>query len=257
MKSIWLAVTVCVLSVSLFFSCSTTQKNIEENKEVAEASKSLGEAYLRDGNFRAALREFKKAESLRLNDYFLQDDLGLSYYYLKQYDLAIHHFKKALEIKDDYAPARNNLGNAYAQKKEWDSAIEQYKIVVSDLLYATPQFPYSNLGVAYYQTKQYALSEKYYLEALKAKPDFVRALYGLAKTYMAMGKTTQAIEKFEKAVQLAPQSAPVLFELARAYTVAGDFRKAYAAYIRVAQLEPDSPLADQAVREAERIKHLL
>ena len=126
-----------------------------------------------------------------------------------------------------------------------------------DLLYATPQFPYSNLGVAYYHKKEYALSEKYYLEALNAKPDFVRALYGLAKTYMAMGKTAQAIERLEKAVQFAPESAPVYYELARAYSVNGDFRKAYAAYLRVVQLDPDTPLADQALREAERLKHLL
>ncbi|MEJ2164879.1 MAG: tetratricopeptide repeat protein [Desulfobacterales bacterium] len=256
MKPIWHIGTVCFLVTSLFLSC-TARQTLEEQKEVAEASKSLGEAYLRDGNFRAALREFKKTEKTNADDYFLQDDLGLAYYYLEQYDLAIQHFKKALTIKDDYAPARNNLGNAYAQKKEWDKAIAQYKIVVSDLLYATPQFPYSNLGVAYYHKKEYALSEKYYLEALKIKPNFVRALYGLAKTYLSTGKTSEAVDKLEKASQFAPESAPIYFELARAYSIKGDFRKAYASYLRVVQLDPDTPLADQALREAERIKHLL
>jgi len=256
MKTFGLITTGCLLVFSLFFACTAT-RNLEEQKAVAEASKSLGEAYLRDANFRAALREFNKAAEITPDDYFLQDDLGLAYYYLKQYDLAIDRFKKALAIKDDYAPARNNLGNAYAQKEDWDQAIEQYKIVISDLLYATPQFPYSNLGVAYYHKKEYALSEKYYLEALNTKPNFVRALYGLAKTYLAMGKTSQAIEKLEKAVQFAPESAQVYFDLARAYSFNGDFRKAYAAYLKVVQLDPDTPLADQALREAEKLKHLL
>jgi type IV pilus assembly protein PilF len=256
MKNFCFAVTACLLLAGLFFSCTPNQ-NVKDQKEVAEASKTLGEAYLREGNFRAALREFKKAENINADDYFLQDDLGLAYYYLKQYDLAIQQFKKALAIKDNYAPARNNLGNAYAQKEEWDKAIEQYKIVISDLLYATPQYPYSNLGVAYYHKKEYEQSEKYYLQALKIKPDFVRALYGLAKTYIAMGKTSEAIEKLEKAAQLAPESAAVQFELARACSLKGDYRKAYAAYVRVVQLDPDSPMADQALREAERIKPLL
>jgi type IV pilus assembly protein PilF len=256
MKNIWFVATVCFLMVSLFYSC-TAHRSLEERKAVAEASKSLGEAYLRDGNFRAALKEFLEIEGVDPDDYFLQDDLGLSYYYLKQFDLAIRHFKKALAIKDNYAPAHNNLGNAYAQKEEWDKAIEQYKIVTSDLLYATPQFPYSNLGVAYYNKKEYALSEKYYLEALNAKPNFVRALYGLAKTYIAMGKASEAIERLEKAAQLSPESAPIQFELAKAYSLKGDFRKAYASYLKVVQLDPDSPLADQALREAERLKHLL
>ena len=256
MKNIWLVATGCFLLAGLFFSC-TAKQNVEERKDVAEASKSLGEAYLRDGNFRAALKQFIKAEPTIPKDYYLQDDMGLSYYYLKQYDLAIHHFKKALALKEDYAPARNNLGNAYAQKEEWDNAIEQYKIVISDLLYATPQFPYSNLGVAYYHKKEYALSEKYYLEALDAKPDFVKALYGLAQTYMAMGKASEAIDRLEKAALAAPESAPIYFDLAKAYSVKGDFHKAHAAYLKVVQLDPDSPLADQALREAEKLKHLL
>jgi type IV pilus assembly protein PilF len=256
MKNIWFIATVCFLMVSLFYSC-TANKSVKEQKAVTEASKSLGEAYLRDGNFRAALKEFLKIEGVDPDDYFLQDDLGLSYYYLKQYDLAIRHFKKALAIKDNYAPAHNNLGNAYAQKEEWDNAIEQYKIVISDLLYATPEFPLSNLGKIYYQKKEYELSEKYYLQALNVKPDFFYALDGLAKTYMATGKASEAIEKLEKAAQLSPESAPIQFDLAKAYSLKGDFPKAYASYLKVVQLDPDSPLADQALREAERLKPLL
>ena len=256
MKNIWLVGTVCFLMASQFYSC-TAKKNVEERKERAEASKSLGEAYLRDGNFRAALKEFQKAEPMAPEDYYLQYDLGLTYYYLGQPDLAIAHFKKALALKDDYAPARNSLGNAYAQKKEWDKAIEQYKIVISDLLYATPEYPLSNLGRIYYEKKEYALSEKYYLQALKVKADFFYALNGLAKTYTAMGKVSEAVSNLEKAAQVAPESAQVHFDLAKAYSLKGDFRKAYAAYLRVVQLDPNSSLADQALQAAQRIKPLL
>jgi len=256
MKNIWLVATVSFLMVSLFFAC-TVNKSVEERKAIAEASKSLGEAYLRDGNFRAALKEFKKAEPMVPDDYYLQNDLGLAYFYLGQQDLAIAHFKKALALNNNYGPAHNNLGNALAQKGEWDKAIEQYKIVITDLLYGTPEYPLSNLGRIYYQKKEYKLSEQYYLRALKIKPDFYYALDGLAKTYMAMGRVPEAVSYFEKAVQAAPESAQAHFDLAKAYNIKGDFRKAYAAYLRVVQLDPDSPLADQAQRDAQRIKPLL
>ena len=223
----------------------------------AEAARNLGEAYLREGNYTSALRELLKAEAMAPTDYFLQNDLGLVYYYKGQSDLAIGHFQKALEIKDDYGPARNNLGNAYAEKKEWDKAIEQYKIVTSDLLYATPQFPYSNLGMAYYHKKEYGLAEKYFLESLKIAPDFDRALYGLAQTYIATGRVQEAVEKLEKAVEINPGSAALLFELAKAYTLKRDYRRAYDAYLRIVQQNPDSPLADKALIEARRIKPLL
>ncbi len=256
MKKIWLAGICCILLISSFTSCSN-KENLERQQMQAEAARNLGEAYLRQGNYTAALRQLLKAEEMAPNDYFLQDDLGLAYYYKGQPDQAIVHFKKALEIKDDYAPARNNLGNAYAEKKEWDKAIEQYKIVTSDLLYVTPQFPYSNLGMAYYHKKEYGLAEKYFLESLKIVPDFDRALYGLSLTYIATGRVPEAVEKLEKAVEKKPDSAALLFELAQAYTLKRDYPKAYDAYLRVVQLNPDSPLADKALIAAKKIKPLL
>ena len=254
MKKICLLGAGCLLVISLLFAC--TSKNMEEQKEQAEAFRNLGEAYLRQGKYSLALKELLKAEALTPDDYFLQNDLGLVYYYKGKQDLAIRHYKKALALKNDYAPARNNLGNSYAEKREWDKAIEQYEMVSSDLLYATPQFPLSNLGLAYYEKKEYQLSEKYYLKALKAKQDFDRALYGLGRTYMAMGRVTEAIRKLERAALVAPDAPPVHFELARAYTMNREYKNAYDSYQQVVVLNPGSQMADQARLEAQKLKNL-
>jgi len=174
---------------------------------------------------------------------------------LKETDQAIFHFKKALAIKDDYAPARNNLGNAYAENKEWEKAIKQYKIVTSDILYGTPQFPLSNLGVVYYELQEYGLSVQYYLKALDIKPDFVQALYGLAKTYMAMDRVPDAISKLEKAVDISPAAAVLYFELAKAYALHREYTRAVSAYHKVVELNPNSTLADRALVEARKLKN--
>lgn len=256
MKKFPLFGAIFILCVTTFIGC-TAKENLEQQKEQAEAHRNLGEAYLGQGDYTAALRELLKAEAIVPNDYIIHDDLGLAYYYKGESEKAIYHFKKALSIKDDYSPARNNLGNAYAARKEWDQAIEQYKIVTSDLLYATPQFPLSNLGFAYYHKREYGLSEKYFKQALKISPNFDRALYGLSKTYMATGRVSEAVRSLETAVEKYPEVQGLLFELAKAYMATRDYRKAYGAYIRVVQINPDSPLADQALREANRIKPLL
>jgi type IV pilus biogenesis/stability protein PilW len=253
MKKILVVGAACVLLTGLLLSCTT--QNLAEQKAQAEAIRNLGEAYLQQGKYRIALKQLKKAEELYPSDHILQDDLGLAYLYLKDRDQAILHFKKALEIKNDYTPARNNLGNAYAEKKEWDKAIEQYKIVTSDLLYGTPQFPLSNLGVVYFEIQEYELSVQYFLEALDIEPDFVRALYGLAKTYMAMGRVPDAIEKLEKAIGLSPDSDILYFELARAYTLDQDYGKATGAYHKVVELNPNSTLADRALIEVRKLKN--
>ena len=254
MRRILLVGAVCVLLAGLIAACTTTQ-NVAEQKSQAEAIRNLGEAYLRQGEYRAALQQLKKAENIYPSDHILQDDLGLAYYHLNHQDEAIQHFKKALEIKPDYTPARNNLGNAYAQNKEWAKALEQYKIVTSDLLYGTPQFPLSNMGKVYYQLQEYNLSEQYYLKALTTKPDFLQALYGLAETYIAMGRVPEAILKLERAVSLSPDSAGLHFELARAYALNQDYSKALGAYHKVVEIDPNSTLADRALIEAGKIKN--
>lgn len=257
MKKIWLVGAGCILALCLLLACTST-KSVEKERQIYQAEKyrELGELLLKEGKYTAALKEFLKAEALNPDDYFLQDDLGLAYYYKGEPDLAIARFKKALALKDDYSPARNNLGNAYAEKREWDKAIEQYEMVSSDLLYATPQFPLSNLGLAYYEKKEYPLAEKYFLKALKAQQDFDRALYGLGKTYMAMGRVPEAVTKLERAALVAPDAPPVHFELARAYTMNREYKKAYDSYQLVVNLNPGSPLADRATLEAQKIKHL-
>lgn len=256
MKKFRLVLAGCILLMFITLSCSS-KPDLAQQRQQGEASRNLGEAYLRQGNYTAALREMLRAETLIPDDYFLQNDLGLAYYYKSEPDRAIVHFKKALSLKNDYAPARNNLGNAYMMKNDWDDAIEQYTIVVTDLLYATPQFPYSNLGFAYYQKKEYELSEKSFKQALEITPDFANALYGISKTYLATGRVAEAVEKLEYAVEKDPSQARLLFELAEAYVLKRDYRRAYGAYIQVVQINPDSPLADEALRKSKRLKPLL
>jgi tetratricopeptide (TPR) repeat protein len=243
-------------SIFLLFFLASCAANLEEIKSQEEASRNLGEAYMGQGDYTAALREFLKAEKLYSKDPYLQNDLGLTYMAKEEIDLAIDHLKKAVEIKPDYAPAKNNLGTAYLAQKNWDDAIACFKGITEDLLYATPHYPLSNLGFAYYNKKEYRLAEKYYQDALKIEPGFAIALRGLGKTYIAMGKIPEAVAVFEKAIKHSPRFAEIYFDLADAYRITNDYKKALDAYSKVVELAPDTPLAIEAQKEAEKIKEL-
>ena len=242
------------LILLVLVACATTTN--EQSKKESYAYRRLGEAYLNQGKLALAMKEFQRAETKYADDHLLQYDIGLVYLLKKQYDEAIAHFKKALDLKPDYGEAINSLGNAYAGKGDWDQAIFNYKKVVGDILYGTPHFGYAGLGNAYYFKGDLEISEKYYLEALKAKPGFSRALRGLAKTYIAMGRIPEAVASLEKAVRKAPDSAALHFELAQAYQLALEFQKAYKSYRKVIELAPDSSLADQAEQKAREVKAL-
>ncbi len=248
---IWIGCTVLIMA---FASCVTQNK--ETNEKEANAYRRLGEAHLQQGNFAAAIKEFKKAEAKNPDDHLLQYDLGLVYFRLGKFDEAIVYHKKALELSPNYGPAMNSLGNAYAGKEDWDQAIFYYNKVTKDVLYATPHIAYSNLGNAYYYKGDLERSEKYYREALDIKPDFITALSGLSQTYIAMGRIPEAVVKLEKAVREAPGAAVLHFQLGRAYQLALEFEKAHRSYQQVVRLAPDSALAEQAEKAGRKVKAL-
>lgn len=244
---VWL---LTILWAVFMISCTGTQ---EKRKKQARMTRSLGEAYMQQGNYTASLKELLKAEKLYSKDHFLHNDLGLAYMAKERYDKAEFHFKKAIEIRSEYAPAKNNLGTVYMARLEWDAAIEQFKTVVGDILYATPHFPLTNIGFAYYNKHDYTNAEKYYLDALDLEPSFLLALRGLSKTYIAMNRLPQTVAILEKAVKIAPRSADLYLELGNAYHMSGDTHKALFAYKRVTSLSPNTPIAETAQKEILKI----
>jgi type IV pilus assembly protein PilF len=264
MRRACVALTILLVFIGLAACSSPGSKKASDAKEaeadasperkraLAEATRSVGEAYLGGGNLLAALRELKKAEALYPDDHITQFDLGLTYYYRDRYDLAIEHLQRAIQLKPDYAPAINTLGNTYSAMGQWDKAIEVYEKIIEDAFYGTPHFALSNMGVAYSHKKDYAQAEHYFLEALKLNPDFINALAGLGTMYIDQGRYNEAVVKLGRAVRKDPKLGKLHFELGRAYRGQGDTVKARAEFAKAAELAPDTPLADEAQKELKK-----
>lgn len=250
MNKKWLCYTGFAFFIFGIVSCT----DIELIKKQEEAGRLVGEAYMSQKDYTAALNELLKAEKIYSGDPHLHNDLGLVYMAKDQLILAVEHFKKAVDLKPDYAPARNNLGTAYLAMKNWDSAIICFKEVTRDLLYATPHFPLTNLGWAYYNKKEYALAEQYYREALKLNPNFPIALRGLGLTHIATGTPRDAVSLFEKAVKYSPGFPELFSDLAGAYLIIKEYDKALFYYRKVIGIAPGSPLAADARKEIARIQ---
>ncbi|RLC33648.1 MAG: pilus assembly protein PilF, partial [Deltaproteobacteria bacterium] len=172
-----LLTAIIILTAMFTVSCATTSQQI--NKEQGNSIRNIGEVYMKQGNYRKALKEFQQARALYPDDHLLHYDFGIAYFNLNRLALSVEHFKKALALKPDFAAARNNLGIAYFRQKKLDKAIETFKELGGDLLYATPYYPLSNLGEVYYAKKEYDLAEKNFRAALEIEPRFARALRGL------------------------------------------------------------------------------
>ena len=244
----WVISTIAI--VGIFAGCANNQNLI---KKQSELTRNIGEAYLAEGNYTAALRELLKAEQIYADDPLLQNYLGLPFQAKKLYPDAVTHYKKAIEIQPDYAPAYNNLGATYLEMSQWDAAIEIFKQLSENILYSTPQYAHLNLGWAYYNKGDYSAAGVYYDKAAKHYQDgfakdivYVKALRGLGKTYLAMGDLDNASEKLEEAVTLAPEFPPLLMDVADLRRSLGKRKSAIAAYRKVLEVVPGSEFAQKA-----------
>jgi tetratricopeptide (TPR) repeat protein len=245
---VWMAIAALLLGLA---ACAGSK---ELKKQQAKAARQVGEAYLREGKYTAALRELLKAEKLYPKDHILQYDLGIVYSKKGKTDFAIKHFNKAIALKPDFAAAVNNLGTAYFDKGDYDTAIACFKKVSEDLLYATPHYAYYNLGKAYFMKKKYALAEEYFLKALDIEPRFVDPLVELGRTYMALGRTSEAMAALKSAVGQSPQFARAYFYLAEVQRQSRDYKKALEAYNKVIELVPNKPLAREARKRKRNLR---
>jgi type IV pilus assembly protein PilF len=248
-RSIWKPILLLLPALLLVACAADRRVRIKQG----EASRNLGEAFMHEGNYTAALKELLRAEELIPDDPYLQNDLGLTYMARERHDQAIAHFRKAIRLDPDYAPARNNLGTAYLAKGDWDAAIATLSELTEDLLYATPHFPLTNLGFAYYNKGNYQMAERYYRQALDLQPRYIIALRGLGRTYLAAGKISQAVETLEKAVEMAPRFPALYLDMARAYAAAADLEAARDAYRKTMALAPDTDLARTAKQEIDNL----
>jgi type IV pilus biogenesis/stability protein PilW len=245
-----------MLSSLLVFTLISCAAGLEKRKQQSKVTRELGEAYMHQGNYTDALKELLKAEALYPNDHLLQNDLGLAYMAKKRFENAKNSFKKAIELKPEYAPAKNNLGTVFLALEEWDTAIDIFEEVLGDLLYATPHYPLSNLGLAYYHKGAFRRAEAYYSKALEIDPDFVLALHGLGKTYLALNDNIAAISSFEKAIQKAPKFTELYLDIGTAYQQSKQYKSALFAYRKVLELEPGSQLAEKAGKEIKKLERL-
>ena len=244
----WL-VCIGVGMILLVGGCATGTQTAAKysKKEQAEATRRLGEAYFREGKYVDALRELLNAERMVPKDPLVHNDLGLVYFARGRKDLAVTHFRRALELKPDYAEAQNNLGLTYLELKEWDRAIGYFKEITDNLLYRTPHYAFSNLGLAYYYKGDYEASIRHYRHALEMRPGFMKGLQGLARSYTESGRPERAVAAIDEILREKKGAAGVYLELGRAHMRMGAYGKARRALNTVLRMSPEGRLAAQAV----------
>jgi len=240
---------LAIIFMFLISACATNSITNTKRIEMAQATQRMGEEHYRSGNYTAALKSLLEAEKALSGNPYLHNSLALVYIVKERPGLAENHFKRALQLKPDYAQAQNNLGGVYMKQRKWDIAIQTFKKVASNLLYATPEMPISNIGWAYLQQNMFKQARSYFDKALDIRPDFINAVHGRASIYMKQQNHYKALEFIQTALKKDP-GAPILHaDLAKTYQALGKNQRAKNAWNVVLKSVPERSILAKEARK--------
>jgi Flp pilus assembly protein TadD len=173
-----------------------------------------GIASLASAKYKDAVESLSQAVTVNPQDAMAQTKLGLAYSALGEHKSAIAAFKQAIKLNRAFVDADSyfRLGVAYLALSDYASAIDPLKQalygvkanVLEDRTKSTagPGEAEINdaLGRAYYGTGSYRQAVKAFETAVRLKPDFASAHYGLGLSYLEVGDKRSA-EKEEQVLR--------------------------------------------------------
>jgi len=149
------------------------------------------------------------------------------------------------ELASENSIGYENIGAVYFRLGQWNDAIPAFQ---KALTLDPDSTTYSNLGTAYFFLRRYDDSVKMFEKAVEKNPKDEQLVGNLADAYRWSGRSQQAKESYDKAIQLAfqelqvnPKSAAATGDVAVYYAKNGD-RAHSLQYIRQARAIDPSDL---------------
>ena len=169
---------------------------LKKSPKNARIHEGVGRALFDLKRFDEAQKEFELA--LKLNDklWLSHDYLGIIYDYKHQSSLAVRQYEAAIALNPDWGAVYNNLGVSWSLQERWDKAATAFEEAIKKG-YSAPQVG-DNLGLALCHLGRYPEA----LEAFRRSGDEAHAYNNLGSFYLQQGDYAEAIDDFQRAIQL-------------------------------------------------------
>jgi len=194
-----------------------------------------GKRLFNAGQYETAVLAYQQAIASKPDFARAYVELGDSYIGLKKYSKAEDALKKAAAIEDDSC-ASCGLGMIYRIQGRSDEAegVLRHSIQVNP----TDSCPYNELGMLYYDKKDYTKAIEAFREAVKIRPNAV-SYYFLGNSIYNSSGAEESIDPYLEATRLDPNYENVFVDLGRAYSQLGRYREASGAFEQAVKLKPD------------------
>lgn len=153
------------------------------------------------------------AEAIKYNPYnpFLYLSMARLDALKGNFDLSKQNIQRALILKPDYLDAVYLLSQIQTQNREIGNAIESTKVAIR--IDPTNPVMYFQLGLLYYNNKDYVNAGESFAKAVSINNQYANAKYFLGLSYALVGQRTEAIKEFEDLVVTNPDNKEVQFIL--------------------------------------------
>ena len=167
------------------------ERTVEYEKEFARGHYLLGKAYYFNGQFARSIGSFDRALGI-MRGYHekTSDEMAKGFY---------KEFMKSINF---------DMAHSYTALAQYREALEHYLKALA--LDPHDGATYNNIGLAYINLGEAALSETYFLGALALDPGDMRSRNNLATLYAIQGRAEEALANFEILLRAAPEDPTVL-----------------------------------------------
>ncbi|MCI0483311.1 MAG: O-antigen ligase family protein, partial [candidate division NC10 bacterium] len=198
----------------------------------------LAQDELRDGRMEASLSRLERSLAWNPHYYLAHYKRAQIFSLMGRYHEAIRETEEILRIHPKSEIAYWAIGSAYLRMGEMSKAKEMFLQATA----INPNFPHAlnNLGILAAQEGRIAEAEALFLRAKEtlgrkdAKP-----YINLGSLYEAAGRRKEALEMYEAAVAIQPNSGTLWYSVARLRVLAGGRNGAHAALARAIELDRD------------------
>lgn len=197
----------------------------------------LGQIAYLSRDYVGALALFRKGEQLVPQSPVLKNDVGMSYCFLKQYDICMTYLSDAIRLNPGYVLAIKNRARLYFTQKNWPEAVDAFSVVLKLTPYDVTAW--LGRGKAYAAQYRFELSLADYNRAIELSPGNAAAFNQRCFLRTATGvDLDKAIADCNSAVALTPSNYHYQDSLGFALFKVGQDEAAMAAFNEALRLNP-------------------
>ncbi|MEO6588343.1 MAG: tetratricopeptide repeat protein [Pyrinomonadaceae bacterium] len=145
---------------------------------------------------------------------------------------------RGVEVKPDSWGTHYNLGLAYYQNKEYQLAADELnKSLSTSPDYRIDDKIYNNRGLAFQELGKTQEAKRDFIKAVELNPKSIEAIVNLGALYFNEGSYTSAETEFKKAVELKPANTAANYNFAKTSARLGRHKEAIIIYEKLLPVE--------------------